>query len=492
MGVETPRQHNERAASYRIAELVEQSGVSREMIKYYLRANLLPKPDKPRANLSLYSNRHLLLIRLILRFQEQTKLSLNEIADVFEGANHDPAALELELLSDKYAARTHDTILPFDDSTNSSGSLSFSAEFIALLKEKKLLPAETEPDEDKQQIAGLLWAATQEGVPLSFFEEARTKVLELADLEVKTMLGIQRPGLHFDAVIESITHVDRIINRWAISEKTSHARATFTRILDNSEKALSTVHDALYIPSKVFRTRFNVEQELAQLQKAAQREPQDLDQLHRACRAAVLFAEFEIAISLADSGLVLAPQDDLCIAFKCLAYGMDLKLDEARVCAQRLEASDCHHPIAMEARLLTLLMQAAKLSGVSDTSELLKDSAELFREPLSVMPDTPENRFEATLLNARAKTIFPDAFHWENDAIADLEDMLQSLENNSAEELSLPTEGTRRVFQIYADFYLGQLYEAAGEADTARQHFENVIQLDPASNFGEMAYLKLA
>lgn len=478
--------------AYRISELVEISGVSREMIKYYLRVGLLPKPRKPRPNLSLYTENHLALIRLILRFQEQTKLSLIEIADVFVAAQHDASAIEIELLSDRFRTGKSDTIIPFDNSTDSSGSLSFPPEFIASLVAAGLLPDDLPLDQDQEQIAGLLWAATRDGVPLSFFAKAREKLLELADLQVKTMLAIPRPGLNFDAVVGSITHVDRIINRWMISEKTGQARAKFRNILDNAETALSSVHDAIYIPSKVFCQRFNIAQELSELRAQLEADPLDTDELRRACRAALLFAQFDLAIDLANAALSINPHDDFSVALKCLAHGMDFKLDEALLCANQLEASGCHHPLATEARLLTLLMQAAKLSGVSDTSDMLKDAAELFREPLSFAATNPADRYEALLLNARANTLFPDAINAEEDTVKNLLGMLASLEDAGPGDLDLPSKGTRYVYQVYACFYLAQLYQDAGEDALAREYFERVIQLDPSSNFGEIAYLKLA
>lgn len=484
-----PPQH---AGAYRISELVETSGVSREMIKYYLRVGLLPKPRKPRPNLSLYTENHLALIRLILRFQEQTKLSLIEIADVFVGAQHDASAIEIELLSDKFRTGKSDTIIPFDNSTSSSGSLSFPPEFIASLIDAGLLPDDLPLDPGQEQISGLLWAATREGVPLSFFAQARAKILDLADLQVKTMLAIPRPGLNFDAVVGSITHVDRIINRWMISEKTGQARAKFRNIMENAETALSSVHDAIYIPSKVFCQRFNVALELAELRAQLEPDSPDIGELRRACRAALLFAEFDLAIELANAALSINPHDDLTVALKCLAYGMDFKLDEALQCARQLETSDCHHPLAMEARLLTLLMQAAKLSGVSDTSDMLKDAAELFRQPLSFAANTPADRFEACLLNARANTLFPDAINAEEDTMKNLLGMLASLDDGGPDDLDLPSNGTRYVYQVYACFYLAQLYQDVGNKTLAREYFERVIQLDPSSNFGEMAYLKLA
>jgi len=482
--------HANEDRQYRMSELVDASGVSRDMIKYYLRADLLPKPRKPRPNLSLYSENHLLLIRLILRIQQQTTLSLPEIAAVFMAAKYDPHTIEIELLSDKYSVGRRDFIMPFAAETKQNVSLSFPQEFIEELDEHGLLEKAGPLDAGQVEIAGLLWAARNEGVPLAFFQTAREQLRTLADLEVKALIAIPRPELDFDTVAASVTNTDRVINRWIISEKTQQARRMFQRIMDNSEKALSTIHEAIYFPSKVFRKRFRIDEQLASLERKLEAHPRDLLLIHSACRACLLLTDFERANACADAALALAPDNELALAFKSLAYSMDNNLEQALLYAKRLEASDCRHTIALEARLLTLLMQAAKLGGVSDTTGLLKDAAELFRDPAK--PVTCEfDRMEACLLQARANTIFPDAINKGAEAIRDLGTLLQSLEDSRIEDLGLPLEGTRVVYQMYASFYLGQLHEAAGDGIKASRYFEKVIQLDPSSNFGEMAYLKL-
>jgi DNA-binding transcriptional MerR regulator len=475
---------------YRMSELVDASGVSRDMIKYYLRADLLPKPHKPRANLSLYSTKHLLLIRLILRIQQQTTLSLPEIGAAFLAANYDPHTIEIELLSDKYSVGRRDFIIPFAAETKNNVSLSFPQEFITELYNTGLLEKAGSFDASQVEIAGLLWAARNEGVPLAFFQAARKQLQTLADLEVKALIAIPRPEQDFDAVAASVTNTDRVINRWIISEKTEQARRMFQRIMDNSERALSTIHEAIYFPSKVFRKRFRIDEELASLQEQLAARPRDLQLIHSACRACLLLTDFERAIAWADAALVLAPDDELTLAFKSLAYAMDKNLEQALLYARRLEAADCRHPVAVEARLLTLLMQAAKLGGVSDTTGLLKDAAELFRDPVTDPRDAVD-RLEACLLQARANTLFPDAIHKGSEAIMGLETLLHSLAGSRIEDLGLQLECTRMVYQMYANFYLGQLHEADGDGIKSRQYFEKVIQLDPSSNFGEMAYLKL-
>lgn len=478
--------------AYRIGELAAQAGVSREMIKYYLRAGLLPQPDKPRANLSLYSEQHCALIGLILRFQAQTKLSLTDIADVFMATGYDPGAIELELLSDKYSAREAGNILPFDTGPEESGNLAFSPTFLASLQNAGLLDNANTLNEEQRQSAGLLWAAHEAGVPLQFFVDARASILALADLEVKTMLEIQRPELHFDEVIESITDVDKIINRWIIREKTNHARTMFTRILENSEKALTTVHDAIYLPSTVFAQRHNIAQELQALCERALQANAEPALLEQACRSAVLLAEFQTAVELADHALRTGADTLTFTALKCLALGMNRQLDEALVCAQQLAESGSSHPLVLEARLLAMLMQAARLSGVSDASQILKEAAELFAEPITFSPSARADQFEACLLDARAKTLFPDAFAWRDDIAANLESMLTELVNTPSSELDLPIEACRHVFHIYGAYYLGQLHKDAGNETQAKRYFEDVIKLDPASNLGQLAYLNIS
>tara|TARA_R110002072_G_scaffold4245_6_gene30053 strand:- start:64589 stop:66067 length:1479 start_codon:yes stop_codon:yes gene_type:complete len=476
---------------YRMSELVETSGVSRDMIKYYLRAGLLPQPRKPRPNLSLYTENHLLLIRLILRVQQQTSLSLPEIATAFRTANYDPTTIEIELLSDKYHTGRRDFIIPFEAETRSDVSLSVPQEFLDKLHRHRLLDDAGHLDESQKEIAGLLWAASNEGVPIDFFQAAREKLQALAELEVKALIAIQRPQLHFGEVVSAVTGTDRVVNRWMISEKTRMARHLFQRVIENSEKALSTVHDTIYLPSKVFRQRFRIDEELASIAQAINKRPRNRKSLHNACRTCLLLADYEGAQDFADAALALKPDDDFAVACKCLAYAMDKNLEQAQRYADMLEIAQSRHTIAMEARLLTLLMQAAKLGGVSDTTELMKRAADLFREPLSLSTEEAFDCFEASLLRARANTIFPDAINAVPEAISDLETMLEKLEANSYNTLGLPAEGTRLVYQVYTSFYLGQLHEAVDDTTQARKYFEKVIQLDPSSNFGEMAYLKL-
>lgn len=221
-GTNTDRE-GDAGPTYRMSELVEASGVSRDMIKYYLRTGLLPPALKPRANLSHYTFEHLQLIGLIRKFQDQTKLSLQQIAELFKSVGFDRSSIEIEFLSARHSLDDDSNIIPLHSGQKSATGPALPAAFRDELREAALL----EPSaENEQQIAGLLWAAREAGVPLSFFKSVKAKLAELADLEVKTLIAIKRPELTFSETMDNVTDVDRIINRWMITEKTGRSGAS--------------------------------------------------------------------------------------------------------------------------------------------------------------------------------------------------------------------------------------------------------------------------
>ena len=484
------RQGADAPTTYRISELAEAASVSRDMIKYYLRAGLLPPGEKPRPNLSLYSTLHLRLIELILTFQAETRLSLSQIAAVFEKAAYDPAAIEVELLSGRHGGARRDNIIPFESGAIERGSLDIPSEALAEFVEAGLLSGASPLDEDEEQVAALLLAAREQELPLSFFVDAKSVLATLADLEVKSLIRIERAGLVYEDVLDSVTSADRLINRWVVAEKSRQARALFRRILENSEQALSSVHDAIYFPSRVFRQRYRVTEALDRLDQAIESSAA-VSALHDAARVALLLTEFEHAMRYADALLAKDPDDPLGLACKCLGKGMQADLDGALEFFEPLTATGSRLPMAMEARLLTLLMQGARLGGMSDASELLKDAQQLFLEPVDWNKNDPLDRCEAVLLEARANALFPDAIDREADAIVGLETLLTELKEEGIQILGESLEAVAMVQEIYVHYYLAQLCEARGDTERARNHYDNVIRIDPSSNFGEAAYLKL-
>ena len=112
---------------------------------------------------------------MIQKFQQQTKLSLSAIARVFSAAGYNAHAIEIELLSARHSVTRDDNIIPLQNQPAANRELGLPADFVQRLVDGSLLTS-TAGGENENQLAALLWAAHDAGVPLAFFEQAQKKV----------------------------------------------------------------------------------------------------------------------------------------------------------------------------------------------------------------------------------------------------------------------------------------------------------------------------
>ncbi len=69
----------------RMKDLVEQTGASREAIRFYINEGLLPQPSRTSRNMAWYSDEHVSRVRYIRALQEEHFLPLKAIRSVLEG-----------------------------------------------------------------------------------------------------------------------------------------------------------------------------------------------------------------------------------------------------------------------------------------------------------------------------------------------------------------------------------------------------------------------
>jgi len=74
----------------KIKDVVQQTGVPKQTIHYYLQQGLLPKPRKLNKNLSEYDDRHVERIRLIKELQEDYFLPLSVIKKILKKYQKEP------------------------------------------------------------------------------------------------------------------------------------------------------------------------------------------------------------------------------------------------------------------------------------------------------------------------------------------------------------------------------------------------------------------
>src|SRR6266404_6839731 len=82
-----------------IKALGARSGVHKQTIHYYLRKGLLPPPVRTSKTSALYPPSAVDLLRLIKTYQDERRLTLEEIAELFRRNDYDPSLLERGRLS---------------------------------------------------------------------------------------------------------------------------------------------------------------------------------------------------------------------------------------------------------------------------------------------------------------------------------------------------------------------------------------------------------
>ena len=89
-------------APYRIKDLSSRSGFSRETIRFYTNQGLLPPPVKTSHNMGWYTERHLELLGVIRKLQNERFLPLKAIKNLMLGASEggDFSDQQLELLGE--------------------------------------------------------------------------------------------------------------------------------------------------------------------------------------------------------------------------------------------------------------------------------------------------------------------------------------------------------------------------------------------------------
>ncbi len=73
----------------KMKELVEQTGESKSTILYYIKEGLLPEPQKPKANVHLYDESCINIIKFIKYLQKKFSYSISEIQKIFENNSFD-------------------------------------------------------------------------------------------------------------------------------------------------------------------------------------------------------------------------------------------------------------------------------------------------------------------------------------------------------------------------------------------------------------------
>lgn len=485
-----------------ISDLMRMTSVSREMIKHYLRNGILPPPNKPRRNLSLYTSQHANLIKLVQRYQVETKNGLSEIANIFSSFAYDPHRIELYLLTgqnlggdkerlshrieEQIANRLLDGIDPDEEEMV---ALEFDDHFLESLRDAGLIARAEKLSNSDAKSAALLLSAQEYGLSLDFFQRIQTPLLELTQIQMKALKAIPLPDMTFAEGLSHHYSADKIVNQWLIREKTKNLRTIYRDVMDSVDAGLSHIAESIYIPSEAFKQRHHVPDAVSEaLENVDSLSPEELT---KQAAAAIFLSEYDVALKYLNAGLLRGENRNVFLALMCFANSLNGKLSEAEAQFKELENVEIETVWSIEAKILYLLFQASKIGGIADASLYLAKAYELYTHVQSASPGCSIGRLETLLIRGRARSMFPHWIPYDDETLTLLKTLESELTTKPIDELGLPYKACHSAYFAYCNFYLARLLELDDNIQDAEVYYESVIRIDPASNFGIHAYQKL-
>ncbi|MBI2565995.1 MAG: MerR family transcriptional regulator [Candidatus Schekmanbacteria bacterium] len=268
---------------HRISDLVAATGLSKEIIHHYLRADLLPRsPDRGR-----YSGRQVRLLRLIRKLREEHGLALETIRALFGIFSFDPDKLEPLVLGDSLAAR----MTRLAESGHLQPQERLSAQELATA-------AGVGPERITEYLAGRLICPRHDdsggvrfsrydaniiqlceygqrlGMPYESFQTISSFIRIAFELEHAIFLRVRRhPGMGATDVLAAFFTQREIASSFIDNVLQSLIHGRLRDILEHRAPAVQRLDDVLYCPSPLFRQRYGLEEAGRQARERVGAEP---------------------------------------------------------------------------------------------------------------------------------------------------------------------------------------------------------------------------
>jgi DNA-binding transcriptional MerR regulator len=306
--------------SLTIGALIERSGTHRQTIHYYLRKGLLPAPQRPNRTSALYAPQCVELIHLIKQYQDQLRLSLDEIASIFYRSGHDPQALRGNL-----AAAAIQPGLP---GPNGRHARPLGCREVAALLEPPPPPGWIEdlvaaglvdPEPHSADLTfspaaidaiRQIWEGTRLGIPLEHFQQLRALAEEQAGRELDNFKArVQEMRLSQDFT-QQVARVFSVFDHYGSYRRRVALNRKFLQAVTESFGQIIGTNRQRVFPSESFLARIGLNREIDRLLGILDQDPHDLRALRHLARAYHLKSDWVRLREVAEEILKLAPDDE--------------------------------------------------------------------------------------------------------------------------------------------------------------------------------------
>lgn len=486
------------AGHLRIRDLVDATGVSKDLIHHYLRQGILP-PCETRAR---YGETHLQLLHLVRKLRDEFHLPLDTVRRIFELYEFDPEWLQPLFHIESLAHR----LSRFAESSDLGLGRTLSADELAaqagvdmarleeLIAQQVIRPLEgTTPPRFTSydaHVAALCDEGTQLGIPFASFRTVASYVRVGFELEHREFIELDWEAAGSPERLLGQAFVRREITSSFVHNvlQSLLQRALHGRLELRSAPAgvLATV---VYRPSAAFRARFDLQSAVDSHRQLLASRSDDPAVWRQAAELHLHAGSYREAVFTLEQGLEAAKGDPTLRGLHGIALVLAGDLEPGIELLETLEAQADRSPDT--AVYLALARYTRSAEGGKGSAGDAATIRSLTDEALDAW-DPGAQPSHVGYLAAWLLTALPDAF-------CDRERGLQALEAQLSRLLAEPptTPGLPGLAERHQLSAAWLLFEALGrgEADESatvrRAELRSLIcQLDPASALAERAYIE--
>ncbi len=475
----------------KISDLEERTGIPRETIHYYIREGLLPPPFKKGLRLAYYDESYVSLIDLIKKLQEERYLPLSVIRNLFREQKYDIEELEKAFLSDLFghgpAGRKTGLEKIFEDLKEKPVQRDY---LLRLSRAGILAPGAGAEGREPTEIEIKLAQLCQKGESLGFSIEQLHKITgllgQLVELEGSSLIEMLRHKETPKEFVAALKNRQGFMEEFILYQRGRLFQEAVQAFMRQAESTrLRETGEYLSVPSEAFRKRYRIDEQVAQLKDKAAKSHDEKD-YDRLGWCLLLTGKYADLFALDDRRR--SDRFKLAVAY---ANAMKGEAEAAVKWAERAVKRNATDAFFLSLSGGLYMIYVTKLEGFIEPTIWISKALDLLDESARLKASTEFDAFCAEFVRLRIYLTLPEPLGRPEESRKALEKMLDTLRSKGRAKLECSFEGELEIFEVSINYFLAEQARTSGQKSRAVGHYKRVLEVDPASEFGQKAFVRL-
>ncbi|MFC1849473.1 MerR family transcriptional regulator [candidate division CSSED10-310 bacterium] len=491
----------------RIRDVIEQTGVSRELIHHYLREGLIPKPESR----AIYTDHHIRLLHQIKKLREDHGLPLDVIRTIFHYFDFDPVRLEPLTLSDSLRKR----MIQFAEDGHILATESLTSE--AVIRLAGITPERFEeyirvhlikPRDDNGQngyalydarIIALCEQGLALGIPFESFQTIGSYIRVGFELEHAVLFDVlQDSDREVRGILGEIFIRREVISSFIHNFLHSLIAQRIKDLITPSSQEVLTLDNVIYRPSPMFLKFHGLDEKIDQTQLSLSETPPQAFNWLQAVRILLHAGRYREALFYLEQALDHWGSDENLhkeYGRALILCGQHHKGEQVLLKLEKSIGSDFCTNILSALAIMGQFGRGQEPYDSIERSIVLRDRINAALE--QAVSQKPLLRIEVQMLAGWLYTILPSSFQLMSNGLTLLMKTLRELEQDMMTEINFPGLWERYVvntaYLLFDCIRRCQRQHLAEFPEGTVPSLENlkllILRHDPACSFAETVFL---